>query len=205
MLQTEQLKQQTFIFSQFWDQGAGMAGFWWALSSWFADGHHLDVVSPRCVYEEVEKEKPLVSLLTETQTVSDQSSILMTSLNQNHLFKAPDLMQSHGGGWSYNIWIGEGRRYNSVHPSMQHRVADITENHPEVKSEVAQSCPTLCDPMDCSLPGSSVHGVFQIGILEWVAISFSKESSPPKDQTGSPALQADSLPSESPGNPLYHG
>ena len=37
----------------------------------------------------------------------------------------------------------------------------------------AQSCLTLCDPMDCSLPGSSVHGIFQAGILEWVAIPFS--------------------------------
>ena len=39
---------------------------------------------------------------------------------------------------------------------------------------VAQSCPTLCDPMDCSPPGSSVHEIFQARILEWVAISFSK-------------------------------
>ena len=38
---------------------------------------------------------------------------------------------------------------------------------------VTQSCPTVCDPMDCSLPGSSVHGILQAGILEWVAISFS--------------------------------
>ena len=41
------------------------------------------------------------------------------------------------------------------------------------RSEVAQLCPTLCDPMDCSLPGSSVHWIFQARILEWVAISFS--------------------------------
>ena len=41
------------------------------------------------------------------------------------------------------------------------------------ESEVAQSCPTLCDPMDCSLPGSTIHGSFQARILEWVAISFS--------------------------------
>ena len=40
-------------------------------------------------------------------------------------------------------------------------------------SEVVQLCPTLCDPMDCSLPGSSIHGIFQARILEWVAISFS--------------------------------
>ena len=41
------------------------------------------------------------------------------------------------------------------------------------KSEVAQSCPTLPDPMDCSPPGSSIHGIFQSRVLEWVAIAFS--------------------------------
>ena len=50
-------------------------------------------------------------------------------------------------------------------------------------SEVAQSCPTLCDPMDCSPPGSSVHGIFQAWILEWVAFPFSRESSWPRDRT----------------------
>ena len=43
----------------------------------------------------------------------------------------------------------------------------------ESESEVSQSCLTLCDPMDCSLPGTSVHGIFQARILEWVAIAFS--------------------------------
>ena len=42
------------------------------------------------------------------------------------------------------------------------------------ESEVAQSCPTLSDPMDCSLSGSSVHGIFQATVLEWIAISFSR-------------------------------
>ena len=41
------------------------------------------------------------------------------------------------------------------------------------ESEVAQSCPTLSDPMDCSPPGSSIHGIFQAGVLEWAVISFS--------------------------------
>ena len=50
-------------------------------------------------------------------------------------------------------------------------------------SEVAQSCPTLYDPMNCSPPGSSVHGIFQAWILEWVAISFSRGSSWPRDWT----------------------
>ena len=44
------------------------------------------------------------------------------------------------------------------------------------ESEVAQSCPTLSNPMDCSLPGSSVHGSFQAGVLEWGAIAFSHEA-----------------------------
>ena len=48
---------------------------------------------------------------------------------------------------------------------------------------VAQSCLTLCDLIDCSLPGSSVHGIFQARILEWVAISFSRGSSQPRDGT----------------------
>ena len=43
----------------------------------------------------------------------------------------------------------------------------------ESESDVTQSCPTLSDPMDCSLPGSSVHGIFQARVLEWCAIAFS--------------------------------
>ena len=58
---------------------------------------------------------------------------------------------------------------------------------------VTQSSLTLCDPKDCSPPGSSVHGILQARILEWVAIAFSKGSSWPRDQTRSPALQMDPL------------
>ena len=54
---------------------------------------------------------------------------------------------------------------------------------PRSESEVAQSCPTLCDPVDCSLPGSSLHGILQARILEWVAISFSRGSSQPRDRS----------------------
>ena len=51
------------------------------------------------------------------------------------------------------------------------------------ESEVAQLCLTLCDPMDRSPPGSSIHGIFQARVLEWGAIAFSRESSQPRDQT----------------------
>ena len=51
----------------------------------------------------------------------------------------------------------------------------------EVKVKVAQSCLTLCDPMDCSPPGSSVHGILQARTLEWVAMPSSRGSSQPRD------------------------
>ena len=53
----------------------------------------------------------------------------------------------------------------------------------ESESEVGQQCLPLCHPMDCSLPGSSIHRIFKARVLEWNAISFSKVSSPARDQT----------------------
>ena len=52
-----------------------------------------------------------------------------------------------------------------------------------VKAIIPQLCPTLWDPVDCSPPGSSIYGILQVGILEWVAIPFSKGSSQPRDWT----------------------
>ena len=67
---------------------------------------------------------------------------------------------------------------------------------------IAQSCPTLGDPVECSPPGSSAHGILQAWILKCVANPFSRGSSLPRDWTRSLTLQADSLPSEPPGKPL---
>jgi len=53
----------------------------------------------------------------------------------------------------------------------------------KVEMLVTQSCPALCDSMDCSPPNSSVHGLFPIWMLDWIAMSFSRESSRPRDQT----------------------
>ena len=66
---------------------------------------------------------------------------------------------------------------------------------------IAQSCLTLCHPMDCGPPGSSVHGISQSRILEWVSISFSRGSFYLGIKFGSPALQADSLPLSHQGSP----
>ena len=61
---------------------------------------------------------------------------------------------------------------------------------------VAQSCLTFWDPMDCSPPESSVHGIFQARILEWIAFPSPGELPDPGIKLRSPALQADSLPFE---------
>ena len=71
---------------------------------------------------------------------------------------------------------------DSILPSLQLFTA-ISLFCVSMKVKVAQLCLTLCSTMDCSPPGSSVYGISQARILEWVAISFSRESSWPRDQT----------------------
>ena len=65
---------------------------------------------------------------------------------------------------------------------------------------VTESCLTLCDPMDCSPPSFSVHGILQARILEWIAISSPEELSNPGIEPWSPASQADSLSLELQGS-----
>ena len=71
----------------------------------------------------------------------------------------------------------------------------------EPHSEVVQSCLTLCDPMDCSLSGSSVHGILQARILEWVAMLSSRGSYQPRNRTLISSLQGNSLPLSHQGRP----
>ena len=72
----------------------------------------------------------------------------------------------------------------------------ILSNQKVKKMKVTQSCPTLCDPMDYT-----VHGILQTRILEWVAYPFPRGSPDQGIETGSPASQADSLPTELSGKP----
>ena len=69
------------------------------------------------------------------------------------------------------------------------------------ESEVAQSCPTLSDPMDYSLPGSSVHGIFQARVLEWGAIAFSTDAAAAKSLRLCLTL-CDPIDSSPPGSPV---
>ena len=70
-----------------------------------------------------------------------------------------------------------------------------------------QLCLTLCDPVDCSLPCTSIHGIFQAKILEWIAISFSRRSSQPRDQTcvfSISALASGFFTTDPPGSVKYN-
>ena len=74
-------------------------------------------------------------------------------------------------------------RWMKLEPITQSEVSQKEKHQYSMCVLVAQSCPTLCDPMDCNPPGSSVHEIFQARILEWVAVSFSRGSSQPRDRT----------------------
>ena len=75
----------------------------------------------------------------------------------------------------------EGQGTLTCYGPWGHKESDTTQGLNSAQS--LQSCPTPCEPMDCSPPGSSVHGILQARILEWVAMPFSRESSQPRDRT----------------------
>ena len=84
---------------------------------------------------------------------------------------------------SINIfWLPFQQPISSLH-SIEYCTITIIFTISSPPLNITQSCWTLCDPMDCSSPGSSVHGISQAGILEWVSISFSRGSSRPRDRT----------------------
>ena len=97
--------------------------------------------------------------------------------------------------WGTVLW-GDGRAKVPIFPHDYQTVGIISILEWEESESVAQL--SLCHPMDCTPPGSSVHGILQARILEWVAIPFSKGSSWPGIKSRSPILQSDSLPSEPP-------
>ena len=90
------------------------------------------------------------------------------------------------------------------HLKHQGSSGNLKDTKKSLKVKVTQSCVTLCNPMDCSLPGSSVHGIFQARVLEWrsgLPFPFPGDLPNPGIEPRSPALQADALPSEPPGKP----
>ena len=90
---------------------------------------------------------------------------------------SPFILLSNTKNENTNTPRGKDRKYRKIVVSISKRSDENCE------SEVVQSCDPLCDPMDWSPPGSSFHGILQARILEWVAISFSRRSSQPRDRT----------------------
>ena len=101
--------------------------------------------------------------------------LLMFNFSCQDMFTLrPDTVYLHFSAVCY--WI-----YSSTHSVKYSIILFLTADMVTVAKSL-QSCPTLCNLIDCSLPGSSVHGTFQVGILEWVAIFSSRVSFQPKDQ-----------------------
>ena len=79
--------------------------------------------------------------------------------------------------------------------SVEAPVSVLEDSTAAAAAKSLQSCPTLCDPMDCSLPGSSSHGIFQVRVLEWVAIAFSDRLEQCVPIHGGPGAEANSAQS----------
>ena len=108
----------------------------------------------------------------------------------NTLPKITQLLLSHFS----HVWLcvtpetAAHQAPSSLGSSRQEHWSGLPFHPPIRESEVAQSCPTLSDPVDCSPPGSSVHGIFQARVLEWVAIAFSKNNTASKCQSQEESL-----------------
>ena len=102
--------------------------------------------------------------------------------------------------WSIRVQARRGSRSSDgrLEAFWKVKVEKKRESESESLSVVSNS---LRPHMDCSLPESSVHGILQARILEWLALPFSRGSSQPRVKPRSPTLQSDSLPSELPGKP----
>ena len=119
---------------------------------------------------------------------NDRSKVKVKSLSRVRLF--------------VTLWTVEDQAPASMGFSRQEYWSGLLFASPMHESEVAHSCLILSLRMYCSLPGTSVHGIFQARVLEWTAISFSRNLPDPGNEPGSPALQADALPSKPTGKPM---
>ena len=104
------------------------------------------------------------------------------------------------------LWVTPWMAAHQAPPSLrfcrQEHWSGLPFPSPMRESDVAQLCPTLSDPMDCSLPGSSVHGIFQARVLEWGAIAFSIEGAAAAKSLQSCPTLCDPIDDSPPGSPV---
>jgi len=121
-------------------------------------------------------------------------TIKYMNLQKHHFANKSQYSQNFGllsENWMWEMdhkegWVLKNRCFRTVVLEKTRESLELQGNQTsqsQRKVKVVQSCPTFGDPIDCSLLGSSVHGILQIRILEWVAISFSRGSSQPRDRT----------------------
>ena len=131
-----------------------------------------------CVYERVHVNHSAVSDFVTPLTVAHQASLSMEFSRKEYWSGLPFPSPGHLSNPKFKP--GSPALQAEALPS--ETPGKPTHRHTHIHSEVTQSCPTLCDPMDYSLPGSSIHGIFQARILEWVAMPSSRASSQRRDQ-----------------------
>ena len=116
--------------------------------------------------------------------IIQSNSSVLTKISIGFQTKAVELQPIHKLTYLWNIYL-----FHPVHPLCRNpkkkntQQSDLLHTCTHVCAKSLQSCQILCDPIDCSPLGSSVHGISQARILEWVGISFSRGSSPPRDRT----------------------
>ena len=128
-----------------------------------------------------------------------------TSLHHYYFLKT-HVYRDTKNGWliAGNLYLTVDRAWPELHTDWNCTLCVCVCVCVCVRANSLQLCPTLCNPMDCSPPGSSVHGILQAKILEWVAMPSSQRSSLPRDQTLCLLwLHAGSLPLALTGKPLY--
>ena len=114
---------------------------------------------------------------------SECCSVVSNSLRPHGLYSPWNSPGQNTGVGSISLLQGIFPTQGSNPHLLNYRQTLYQLSHKGKKREVSQSCPTLCNLMDYSLSGSSIHGIFQTRILEWVVISFSRGSPQPRDRT----------------------
>ena len=144
------------------------------------------------------------------------SHVLLFVIPWTVAYQAPPSMEfSRQEYWSGLPFPSPGDLPNpGIEPRSPTLQADVLPSEPPgkpfrhtaatVAAKSLQSCPTLSDPMDCSLQGSSVHGIFQVRVLEWIAISFSRGSSRSRARTQVSCIAGRLYHLSHQGSPILH-